>query len=187
MIPRIIHQIWVGGDPLPEQYRHWHEALVTTNPDWLVVLWDDIRSHPIRDMSELWGKYEKPACVSNRLRLDLLYRFGGLYLDMDFEPISPIGDTFDGQGAVCAFQDGARICNAFLGAPPKHPWIKWQIDNFDTFDQKDPAAGVYLATAAPRNGVTVVSSHLVYPWMYDEPKGKGSVLAHHWHGSWTKK
>jgi hypothetical protein len=93
---------------------------------------------------------------------------------------------------LAAEQDGGRICNALMAATPNHPWVNWQLANRARYDQRDAASGVYLATDAPRDGLTLVPQRLVYPWLFDaQPEARvphaDSLLAHHWDGSWVKK
>ena len=51
-IPKIIHQIWLGGN-LPNKYRRWTESWIAQNPEYSYMFWDDnnvkdieITSHP---------------------------------------------------------------------------------------------------------------------------------------------
>jgi hypothetical protein len=78
-----------------------------------------------------------------------------------------------------------------MGAIPNHPWINWQLANIGSYERRDAASGVYLATDAPRDRLTVVDQHLVYPFMYDaQPEARvahpDSLLIHHWQGTWNK-
>jgi len=132
--------------------------------------------------------------VTNILRLYLLNRFGGVWLDTDVEAIDTLERLpLDNYRAFAAEQDGGRICNAVMGADVGHQWIREQIMRSyrGEFPIKDPASGVYVATAAPREGLTIIPQHYVYPWMYDSPPEKrvphaDSILVHHWQGSWNK-
>lgn len=161
------------------------------HPDWDCRLWDDLTL--MGEGVELGALFRlgwNTACISNFVRLILLKRYGGIYLDTDFEPFKPLDSLLE-YDAVAALQDGDRVCNAFMGASPRHPWINWQLDNYRLFETHDAASGVYLATAAPRDLITIVQQHLIYPWMYDDPPEKRvphpeSLVAHHWAGSWTK-
>lgn len=191
-IPAKIHQIWIGEAKMPERHVEWHKKLVELHPRMECKIWDDLSL--MADGLEL-GQYYRlgwsMASVSNFARLWLLKNIGGIYLDTDFEPLKPFGGLIRYE-AVAAFQDGGRICNAFMGAEPNHPWITWQLENFYKYPPADAASGVYLATDAPRKGLTIIPSILVYPWMYDDPPEwrvphEDSVLCHHWEGSWVKK
>lgn len=170
----------------------WRRTLLNLNPAWEHVLWDErrLRDHGF-DYEQSHEQLGSWAAVSNAFRLLILARFGGIYLDTDFECLRPL-DELPSEGAIAALQDDIRICNAFMGARPGHPWIKWQVRNFLKYDQRDPASGVYLATEAPREDLTLVRRSLVYPFSYDTPPEKrvplkSSILVHHWVGSWGEQ
>jgi mannosyltransferase OCH1-like enzyme len=181
VIPRVIHQVWVGRAPIPNQYAKWSEILRAMNPAW------DYRFHRVND-DNLKERFFSPASQSNWVRLEVVKKWGGVYLDMDMEPLKPLDSLIDHQ-AFAACQDGDRLCNAVFGAEPNHPWVNWQLGNI-IGDRHDAAWGVYTMSAAPREGVAIIPPHLVYPWHYDDPPHARkphpeSILVHHWAGSWT--
>jgi mannosyltransferase OCH1-like enzyme len=192
MIPRVIHQCWLGGE-MPKEVRQWVESVGRHHPGWSHIIWDEamLRDIGIRADTKA-ASYGSYAAATNEIRLELLYRFGGVWLDTDMEALAPIDPLlFYQKDALAAFQDGGRVCNAFMGAKRGSDWIRWQLDNFNKFDSKDPASGVYLATAAPGEGLGLVPQQFVYPWLYDSPPDRrvphrDSVLCHHWQGSWNK-
>lgn len=199
MIPRVVHHIWLGGD-LPERIRRMMQTIDAHNPKIGWLLWRDTEMRSLGLHSDrLREEFGTWAAASNFVRLLILQRHGGLYLDSDFECLKPLDGLFQLSAApsscgyaLAAEQDGGRICNAFMAATPNHPWINWQLANRARYDQRDAASGVYLATDAPRAGLTLVAQHLVYPFLYDAPPEQrvphvDSVLVHHWDGSWSKK
>lgn len=186
MIPKIIHQVWVGNVlNIPNQHAAWSEAIIAMNPTW------EFRFHVVND-DDLKRRFWSPASQSNFIRLQVIQEHGGIYLDMDCEPLKPL-DSLVGHSAFGAEQDPGRICNAVFGAEPNHPWINWQLHRgAGIHDPHDAAWGVYTMSEAPRIDVAVLPSHLVYPWSYDTPKSQQkphpeSIIAHHWAGSWCKK
>jgi mannosyltransferase OCH1-like enzyme len=192
VIPKRIHQIWIGG-LLPDAEARMVETVGAMNPTFRHTLWDDrsLRSIGL-DVEALMAKYELPnlACASSLLRLELLNRFGGIYADCDCECLKPLDSLLD-YSAFAAEQDGGRICNAVVGAEPGHSWVDWQLRHLGDFDIKDGAAWIYLMTAAPRDGLTIIPQHWVYPWLWmDAPEKRipanDSLLQHLWSGSWTK-
>lgn len=42
-IPKIIHQIHLGSQPLSDQELKWERTWKDHNPDWEFILWDDER------------------------------------------------------------------------------------------------------------------------------------------------
>lgn len=159
--------------------------------DWETRLWDDEAIEELGVTSAaLKYEYRTWAAATNVVRLLILKKYGGIYLDCDCECLKPL-DVLLEHSAVAAEQDEGRICNAVMGAEPNHPWICWQLAHFHEYDVRDAASGVYVATDAPREGLTIIPQHLVYPWMYDSrPETRvihpESLLCHKWAGSWTK-
>ena len=41
MIPRVFHQVWVGPEPLPDEYRRYGQTWLQHNPGWVLELWTD--------------------------------------------------------------------------------------------------------------------------------------------------
>lgn len=192
-IPRIIHQIWLG-DPMSKQIRNWIETIGGHHPGWSRIIWNDSMLFELGiDTAALKGDLESWAAVTNRVRLELLRRFGGCYCDVDVEALDSLERLpLDDYEAFGAEQDEGRVCNAVIAASVRHPWIEWQLAHWDDFDQRDPASGVYLATAAPRDGVTVLPQHYFYPWLYDaelddQVVHRDTILIHRWLKSWGKE
>jgi glycosyltransferase involved in cell wall biosynthesis len=91
-IPKIIHQIWIGG-PLPEAFKelceswkHYH-----TNRGWLYKLWTD---EDVQQL-DLYNQYyydatDNPGVKSDLLKWEIIYNFGGFYLDVDYEACKPL-------------------------------------------------------------------------------------------------
>lgn len=171
-IPRVVHHVWLGGDP-PERIQRMMITIDLINPKigWQVWRDTDMRRLGL-NVDRLKDEFGTWAAASNVVRLLILQRYGGLYLDVDFECLKPLDKLFDEGDCLAAEQDGGRICNAFMAASPNHPWINWQLANRAKYDHRDAASGVYLATDAPRDELTLVPQHWVYPFMYDAPPEK---------------
>lgn len=191
MIPKLIHGVWFGSDS-EKALEPLFVSVIDHNPGWGLLTWDENSVGLLGvEVSELWADLRSWAAVSNYVRLLALQKYGGIYLDADVVCHKPLEQLLD-NAAFAAEQDGGRICNAVLGTIPDHWWINWQLAHWKDFDQRDPASGVYLASAAPREGVTIVPQHLVYPWLYDAPMDRrkphaDSILEHQWAGSWVQK
>ncbi|MFI7636905.1 glycosyltransferase [Nonomuraea sp. NPDC049400] len=58
------------------------------------------------------------------LRYELLWQYGGLYVDADFECLRPITPLLDGVACFAAREsDGRRIANGLMGATRRHPFV----------------------------------------------------------------
>ena len=128
-IPKIIHHIWLGS-PLPDRCKWFIETWKKHNPDWTFILWDDARVAKLRLVNlrayiaaTNWGE------KSDIVRYEVLYRFGGLYVDTDFECLQ----SFDELHHCCDFYVGAYpdagggscyVFNGLIGSVPGHSILK---------------------------------------------------------------
>lgn len=174
---------------MPEPFQRNIDSFRILNPDWQTLIWNEENSQDLLDFAWAERVFPRKAGVSNALRLKILQRYGGAYFDVDFLCRLPVDGLI--QGSACAaMQDEKRVCNAFLYASePNHPWIDWQVRNMNRYEGHNPEWGPYLATAAPRELVTLIPPHLVYPYRFDDPPEKRvphpeTIAEHQWKGSW---
>jgi mannosyltransferase OCH1-like enzyme len=129
-IPKIIHQIWLGS-PVPDVFNEYMQSWVAHHcgPDWLYILWDDqkikdfkLYNQAIYDSSSNFGQ------KSDIVRWEILYTFGGLYVDVDFECFA----SFDIFHYAYDFYVGlqpldsqiVQLNNALVGSCAGHPILK---------------------------------------------------------------
>jgi mannosyltransferase OCH1-like enzyme/predicted O-methyltransferase YrrM len=186
-IPRILHQVWLGGAPLDSVARDWQRKLRELHPAWEYRLWTDetIRQLPI---AELLPLCRSPSSASNVVRLAAIAIFGGVYLDCDCEPLRPLNDLLD-CGAFAAPEEQDSLCNAVFGAAAGHSWIQWQIINLPHYVSRDPPWGPKLMSAAPRDGLTIMPTTYFYPFLWRTPQAMRraapeTYVIHHWNLSW---
>lgn len=105
MIPKIIHYCWFGGNPLPDLAIKCIESWKKYCPDFEIKEWNesnyDLNSC---DYVKEAAMHNKWAFVSDYARYDILYRYGGVYLDTDVELIKPIDDILN-KGAFFGIED----------------------------------------------------------------------------------
>ncbi|MCC8026843.1 MAG: hypothetical protein LIP16_16280 [Clostridium sp.] len=125
LIPKKIHYCWFSGNPMPESLVRCVESWEKYCPGYEIIRWDESNY----DLS--WNPYMKQAyeCgkwgfIPDVARLDLLYRYGGIYLDTDVELIKSLDNllyvpAFSGVeqwGIVnCGGCSGAVQGNAMIG------------------------------------------------------------------------
>lgn len=149
-IPRIIHQVFIGGELTPELQRN-VDRLKARNPGWEHRLYDDERAEKlIRDIygDEMLAIYHKISPEYLAARVDLLcnlivYDAGGVYLDIKstFEqPLDNVirdddsyilaqwhnarGEAKEGWGLHrdLAHIPGGEYMKHFIIAEPHHPY-----------------------------------------------------------------
>ncbi len=95
MIPRLIHQIWVGPKPLPANFAKWGEGIRRAHPGWTYQLWNDasVESLLLEHFPQHLAIYRATKSYSQKsdlARYAILAIKGGLYLDTDCECRRPI-------------------------------------------------------------------------------------------------
>jgi mannosyltransferase OCH1-like enzyme len=144
VIPRVLHHIWIGPDPLPPEHRPWVQSWKRHHPDWELRLWteDDLPEDPIRP--EVLERLRAPVERADILRLEILYRHGGVYVDTDLECLRPIDPLLDGERFVGVAVKPGRMTNTVIASVPGHPVLERALRELEPMD-------VYWTTWAPRS------------------------------------
>lgn len=215
-IPKIIHQIWVGPKELPKDFKKWQKTWLSMHPDWEYRLWTDkdVAHFPLVNQ-EFYDTTTSYGEKANILRYEILYHFGGLYIDTDFECIQPIDflhhtcDFFMGFEFPQPNKTELIIGNAIIGARPAHPLLKLFIENIQNFwhhTWQPKRSGTFFVTEIiKRNLVNCTDTTIIfpanffYPWAdskrpweernenYRDFYRPESIGFHHWDLTWQKK
>jgi len=124
-IPKIIHQIWLGSE-FPERLKRFQQTWIEYHPDWKYRLWteEDVKLLNMR-FPELYKQETKYSKKSNILRYEILYQFGGVYIDTDVECLKPfdvLHENYDFYAGISQLDEGiVYIGSAIIGAKPGHP------------------------------------------------------------------
>jgi mannosyltransferase OCH1-like enzyme len=138
-IPKIIHYCWFGGKSKPELVRRCIESWKRNLQDYEIIEWNednfDINcSTYVKEAYEA-GKY---AFVSDYVRINALYHYGGIYLDTDVEVFKPFNDLlhFD---SFWGFEQENYIATSTIGSAQGNKLIKSFLNLYDgkSFIKKD--------------------------------------------------
>jgi len=169
LIPHVFHQIWLGPDPFPREYAAYQRSWTRRHPGWELRFWtEDALPGDLR-RSEVYERLRRPAERSDLLRFELLDRFGGVYLDADFECLRSIEPLLDGVTFFCAYNDPGRVNNAIIGSTAGHPLVARAIGELrprDTYGpvDKDGTGPLFLnRLIAGAEDVTIFDEALFYP------------------------
>ena len=128
MIPKIIHYCWFGGAKYPDVVKKCLASWKKFCPDYELMLWNESNYDvTLNDYCKEAFENKKWAFVSDYARLDILYRFGGFYLDTDVELVK----SLDGLRKLSCFvaSDGTGINTGLgCGAEKNNPMIKEMKD-----------------------------------------------------------
>ena len=94
---KIIHQIWVGPYEMPDRERLFIEMVKDKNKTYEHKLWtnDNIPELP-DNLKELYQKFELAEDYAHQadiLRIFLIAKYGGIYMDVDFHCVGSIDNT----------------------------------------------------------------------------------------------
>lgn len=209
-IPKIIHQIWIGGT-IPEKYVEWGETWKELNPGWEYRLWTDADVDSLGLLNRAnYDSLLNPGPKSDVLRFHILNKFGGLYVDTDFQCLKPFEDLsylkfYTGVG----YPSKVELYPGLIGCVPGHPIMKKICQEISKVDQSViRKKGVLAATSSGlfteiffENVKTKVDGVIAFPpdYFYPFPNFKGheledgekyvkpcSYALHHWEVSWNK-
>lgn len=137
MIPKIIHHVWVGPNPLPEEERRYIESWKARHKDYEFFFWTDenIGELYFSDnckvaMRESGDKYALKADI---VRYVAVNKFGGFYIDADMRCRRKISKIIEGWedfiGLTSLF--GNWICNGFFASVPNGSILTSLISNIN--------------------------------------------------------
>lgn len=147
-IPAVIHQIWSDlRMPLPGYFKVLCETWKNDYPEWEYILWNDrmmddfVREH----YPQYWDIYRRfPYDVQrwDAVRYLILDKMGGMYIDVDYESLSPIDKLIENK--TCCFALEPKLhCKAFekfkkkveqvfnnamMASIPGHPFMRKVIN-----------------------------------------------------------
>lgn len=206
-IPKIIHYCWFGKGKIPEKNKEWMDSWRRLCPDYEIQEWneDNYDVYKNKYMAEAY-EAKKWGFVPDYARLDIIYKYGGIYLDTDVELIQGL-DSLLSQEAFAGFQDELSLnFGQGFGSVPSNPLMKELRDFYEncSFLLED---GTFNMTTSPvfqtellvskglvANGAFQQLPHInIYPRILLSPKNHYnrrvissdlSYSVHHYDGSW---
>jgi len=192
-IPRILHRTVPAETS--DQVEAWWAEFERLHPGW------DCRTYrePIDPAEwpltgDLFARCQNGAQKAGLIRLEALYRDGGVYTDSDVEPVRSFESLLQCQ-AFAAWEDSTTVPDAVLGARPQHPAWKVMIDKARASiegggDAWQSGPGVTTEILPGRDDVLLLSPGAFYEVHYlekkrlTEPHPPYAFARHHWHHSW---
>lgn len=143
MIPRIIHQIWIGDQS--KRPTNCMETVKRDNPSCEYKLWTEKELKSlniskkmelkIRCMKEINGK-------ADIYRYLIMEKYGGVFLDADTISLHPLDDFFFKSSGIAFENEVVRpnlLACGFLAFPPNHPLIVSCIKHIESNPIFSPA------------------------------------------------
>jgi hypothetical protein len=116
VIPPVLHHIWLGADAWPDEAEERRRTWLQHHPHWEHRLWTE-DGVPAGLRAEIYERLRNPSERSNLLRLEILWRYGGVYVDTDVECRRPLDPLLEGRDVLIAAEKG-EVAAAVLGAAP---------------------------------------------------------------------
>lgn len=210
MIPKTIHYCWFGGKPLPELAVRCMESWRRYCPDYEIVEWNET-NYSIEDACQfVLDAYSnaKWAFVSDYVRLDVVYRYGGIYLDTDVELLKcPEEILKDSRGFLGREQDHSVNTGLGFACEAGEPLLEemmalYRSLKFEADELSDFACPVINTRILMNHGMTAwdckqrINGIDILPTEYLCPEnmytGKSNytehtISVHHYNGSWLSE
>jgi len=210
VLPKKIHQIWLGGT-IPDKYKRLADTWHYCNPDWEYKLWTDAdianMDLPNRRLFDSMTNY---GPKSDLLRYYLMNEYGGVYADTDFECLRSFYafnhlEYFTG----ISYQSKMELYPGLIGCIPHHPISEKLIEEVKKIQVMPKDSTGVLETISSyfftRVFFSMIKSYteniVAFPtaYFYPFPNERGhmkrdgrvyikdcSYALHHWAVSWLK-
>lgn len=213
-VPRILHQTWKTHE-VPESLQPLRQAWLKITPDYQHPLYDDadlrniIQTHFPRYLSS-YDSFTQNIERVDFARPALLYLYGGVYADLDTEPLRNI-DVWLQQGKVVLGREPLEhsrglygrevvLCNAFIISPPRQQvWLDFMdyiVAHYEPYykpvENTGPMALTKFYEAHPdKFSNTVITDPCVFfPVLSDGSTSQGcnldeAYVRHLWRNTWV--
>lgn len=152
LIPKIIHHVWLGPKPVPDQEQKFIESWEKLHPDYDFIMWNDSNidrleiNDTCRKAMENAGRMY--ACQADIVRYIAINKLGGVYIDTDVECYKNIDNLLTENLTFMALRPhaGNWVTNAFFASTPNHAILNSVINNItdEKYRVKNPYGPVYL-------------------------------------------
>ena len=142
---KIIHQVWFGTIPNKrsakktyDKLKRYRDSWKIKNPDWCHIEWNkdmcvDLIKNLFPEHEEMFKKYDYEIQRCDTIRYFILYRYGGLYADMDYYCNRPWDEVLrDYPGNFYLVQTPNRtsktqeyVSNSLMYSKPNHPFWRY--------------------------------------------------------------
>jgi mannosyltransferase OCH1-like enzyme len=182
-IPHVFHQIWLGPESPPGEFDRFRGSWREHHPGWELRLWDEDNLPGDLRTSAIYERERQPVERADMLRLELLWRFGGVYLDLDMECLRPIDPLVQDLDFFATEIKPGRVTNTVIGAAPLHPVLDLALSELRLhpagarFDKALSGPLFFDRIVRRFPAITTFSPELFYPMTPSERTGAFAV--HH--------
>ncbi len=127
-IPKHIHQVWIGPNKPPWVWLNsFRQQFMAQHPDWQYTLWreEDIAGLTLINRQQ----YQQESGLAGKvdiLRYELLYQFGGVYIDADMQwlndkSLDHLLEDVGTSGIFVGRENHMMLANSVIGAAAANP------------------------------------------------------------------
>ena len=136
-IPRKIHYVWIGDQPLPSKDQFYIEGWKKLNPDFKIIRWSekdvDTSKYPIINSAIQQKRY---ALASDVLRMIIIYQEGGIYLDTDIELLKSLEPLLK-YDAFAGWEAKYWFTTAIFGARKHSSWMEKILKRYESVNPNE--------------------------------------------------
>lgn len=139
-----IHQIWIGENHMPARLKAYCETVKNAFPDFEYIFWNEDLVKREAWVNEEICKGLIPCNIGLRsdvLRMEILKKFGGIYLDTDFECLKPCSELFLSlmSDETFGYSDelSGRPANGMMFSCKEHPIVNFFVERCKYYLNKE--------------------------------------------------
>ncbi|MBO5889666.1 MAG: glycosyl transferase [Clostridia bacterium] len=201
-----IHYVWIGNNPKPEKVEKCIASWREKCPNYEIIEWNE-SNYDINKCkyAKLAYQDKKYAFASDFMRFDILYNYGGIYLDTDVELLKDVTPLLNSN--FMGFERAGEVApGLIMYSSPQNFIIKQVLDYYYAFnDDKinyDYTVCNIVTDILLNKGLTKedkpqqIEDFTIYPTEYFNPKGgsygkdkitKNTYCIHHYMATWKSK
>lgn len=131
LIPKIIHQLWIGPKKPPYNLMRTWKVL---NPTWEYIFWDEKKLSILKFLNQTKiDKMQEWNGKCDMYRYEILYKFGGFFIDADSVCLKPLEDFLFEYENIAVYENeivrGDLVACGFMGCHPKSCLMQDCIEN----------------------------------------------------------
>lgn len=137
MIPKKIHFIWIGNTSIKEEYSNYIYNFKKIYYDFEIKIWNDYDIIKEDIVPYNLKVYYDDTTLSTAFKVDILrylivYKYGGLYFDVDFECLKKLPHHFLNFNFLGGIQNNGEIAIGFFGTNQYNEILKKVIDSIES-------------------------------------------------------
>ena len=123
MIPKILHFVWFGVNPLPIDIVNSWKA---HHGDYEIKIWTEkeVDAFKLQNKNHWVAAKNRFNQKSDIARYEILLRYGGVYVDTDIYCMARIPDDWLSLDSFCCFEKKYLVSNSFIACKPGHSIMK---------------------------------------------------------------